>query len=217
MDVFIIGVAGGIGRLLAEQLRGRGDTVRGLVRRSLQRDDLAEAGVEAVLGDLTSLSAEDLENVFGATDVVVFATGSNGGARTLTDALDYDGLRKTIEAIRRESNPPRLVAVSVMPEAWRERDLDDDTEHYFTVKKQADVLLAHSDLDWVILRPSMLNDEAAAGRVSLGPAERHDEISRADVAEVLAGILHAPRISRRVLELNQGTTPIDAAIAATVS
>ncbi|WP_255561215.1 NAD(P)H-binding protein [Mumia sp. zg.B53] len=215
VDVFIIGVTGGVGRLLTQELRGRGASVRGLVRRPGQRADLAASGVDAVVGDLTTMSQEDLAPAFGSVDAVVFATGSNGGSRAVTDALDAGGLRKTVGAMRL-AGIDRLLHVSVMPEAWRERGLDAETEHYFAVKKEADIFLSHSDLDWVILRPSMLHDRDGLGRVSLGPAERHEEIARADVASVLAGLLYEHRIGRQVLELNQGTTPVAAAIAANV-
>lgn len=41
MDVFIIGITGKIGGLLAQRLLSKGDTVHGLVRRDEQRADLA--------------------------------------------------------------------------------------------------------------------------------------------------------------------------------
>ncbi|MCY0922275.1 NAD(P)H-binding protein [Streptomyces sp. H27-G5] len=51
MDVFIIGITGKIGRLLAQELLAQGDTVHGLVRRDEQRTDLAAQGIHALVGD----------------------------------------------------------------------------------------------------------------------------------------------------------------------
>ncbi|WP_458683473.1 NAD(P)H-binding protein [Prescottella equi] len=99
------------------------------------------------------------------------------------------------------------------PEAWRERRLPADEEYYFSAKKDAEVALAHSALDWVILRPSLLTDEADTGLVALGPAEVHGQIGRGDVSATLARILHEPSISRQILELNEGNTRIDAAVS----
>lgn len=96
------------------------------------------------------------------------------------------------------------------------QDLDDDEEFYFAVKKLVDVTVSTSDLDWLILRPSLLVDRAGVGRVSLGPAQPHDEIPREDVAATLAALLHEPRIGRQILELNQGSTPIANAVEANI-
>ena len=82
------------------------------------------------------------------------------------------------------------------------------------VKKNADVALAHSGLDWVILRPSTLTDEPGTGRVSLSPAEIHGEISRDDVAATLAALVDVPGVRRVVLEVTSGETEIESAVAA---
>ncbi|MCX5077598.1 SDR family oxidoreductase [Streptomyces sp. NPDC054949] len=213
MDVFIIGITGKIGRLLARELLAKGDTVHGLVRRDEQRTDLATQGIHAVVGDLTDLSVTELADAFGNADAVVFTAGSNGGSAQTTKAIDGDGVTRAIEATR-HAGIQRLALVSVLPESWRERDLDDEVEYYFTVKKQADVALSRSDLDWLILRPSLLTEDPGVGTVSLGPAEFHGQIPRADVAATLAELLHEPHVNRRILELNTGTTPIQDAVKA---
>lgn len=215
MDVFIIGITGGIGGLLARKLHGRGDTVRGLVRRDEQRAELATHGIYAQVGDLAEMSEEDLAAAFGAADVIVFSAGSNGGTKEVTKAVDGDGVTKAINAARR-AGVERFALVSVLPESWRERDNGEEVEYYFTVKKDADIALSRSELNWLILRPALLLDGEGTGTVSLGPAEFHGEITRDDVAATLAELLHEPRIGRQILELNTGTTPIDKAVRANV-
>lgn len=215
MDVFIMGITGKIGGLLAQELLSRGDGVQGLVRRDEQRADLAARGVKATVGDLADLSVEALAAAFGDVDAIVFAAGSNGGSMETTKAIDGDGVTKTIEASRR-AGVDRLALVSVLPESWRERDLGDEVEYYFAVKKQADIALSRSDLDWLILRPSLLVDDPGTGTVSLGPAEFHGQVARADVAGALAELLHEPLIGRQILELNAGPTPIRDAVKANV-
>lgn len=213
MDVFIIGITGKVGGLLAQALLSRGDTVRGLVRRHDQRAELATQGIDAVVGDLAGMSVDALAAAFGDADAVVFSAGSNGGSREVTKAIDEDGVAKAIEATRR-AGAARLALVSVLPESWRERDLGDEVEYYFAAKKRADIAVSRSDLDWLILRPSLLVDDPGIGTVSLGPAEFHGQVARADVAETLAELLHEPRISRQILELDSGSTPIRAAVRA---
>lgn len=215
MDVFIVGITGKVGGLLARELLARGDSVRGLVRREEQRAEFAARGVEAVVGDLVAMSAAALAAAFGTVDAVVFSAGTNGGSRADTRAIDGDGLAKAVEAAHR-AGVGRLALVSVLPESWRERDLGDEVEYYFAVKKEADIALSRSGLDWLILRPSLLVDEPGIGTVSLGPAEFHGQVARADVAATLAELLHEPRIGRQILELNTGSTPIRDAVRAGV-
>ncbi|MEU7305216.1 NAD(P)H-binding protein [Streptomyces sp. NPDC007206] len=215
MDVFIIGITGGIGGLLARKLRSRGDTVRGLVRRDDQQAALAAQGVQATVGDLAGMTVEELAAAFGDVDVIVFSAGSNGGSKEVTKAIDGDGVVKAMHAARL-AGVERFALVSVLPESWRERDLGEEVEYYFAVKKEADVALSRSDLNWLILRPSLLVDDPGIGTVSLGPAEFHGQIAREDVAATLAELLHEPRIGRQILELNTGSTPIEEAVRVNV-
>ena len=215
MDVFIIGITGKIGGLLAQKLLSKGDTVHGLVRRDEQRADLAARGIDVEVGDLASMTVEELAVAFGNADAIVFSAGSNGGSIEATKAINEDGVAKAIEATCR-AGVERFALVSVLPESWRERNLGEEVEYYFAAKKKADIVLSRSDLDWLILRPSLLVDDPGIGTVSLGPAEFHEQIARADVAETLTELLHEPRICQQILELNTGSTPIRDAVKANV-
>ncbi|MGP5127692.1 NAD(P)H-binding protein [Brachybacterium tyrofermentans] len=215
MKVFIVGVSGAVGGLLAQDLIARGDEVSGLVRREQQRVELATRGVEASVGELAEMTAESLAALFSGVDVVVYSAGSNGGARAVTIAIDSEGVVTALEATFL-AGTRRFALVSVLPEAGRGQILDADEEFYFAVKKLVDVTVSMSDLEWLILRPSMLVDRPGIGTISLGPAQPHDEISRADVAATLAALLHEPRIGRQILELTQGSTPIVQAVRANI-
>lgn len=211
--VFIIGISGAVGGSLAGVLTGRGDVVSGLVRREDQRAALAARGIEAHVGDIGAMAADALALLLRGVDAVVYAAGSNGGSRAVTKAVDGDGVVTALESARL-ARVPRFVLVSVLPEAWRERHLDADHEHWFAVKKLTDVAVSTSDLDWLVLRPTMFVDRPGTGRIALGPAQPHDEIPRADVAATLAELLHEPGVGRQVLELTTGETPIADAVRA---
>lgn len=215
MKIFIIGVSGAVGRLLTRTLIDRGDDVSGLVRRDEQRVELSARGVEACVGDLAELTAASLAAMLSGVDAVVYTAGSNGGAREVTAAIDGEGVMKALEAASL-AGVNRFTLVSVLPEAGRGQDLDEDEEFYFAVKKLVDVTVSESDLDWLILRPSLLVDRPGIGTVALGPAQPHDEIPRADVATTLAELLHEPRVRRQILELTQGPTPIVIAVRANI-
>lgn len=212
MNVFIIGITGRIGRILVQELQNRGDAVAGLVRTQDNADKLAADGVDPRIGDLSTMTAQELAMVLEGADAVVYTAGSNGGARETTEKIDRDGLVRAAEAAT-IAGISRFLLISVFPESWRERDLPDDEEYYFAVKKQAEVSLVRTDLDWLILRPALLTDDAGTGRVSLGPAELHNHVRRGDVATTVAALLHEPLISRQILELNHGEDPITSAVA----
>jgi len=215
VKIFIIGITGAVGGLLAHNLLVRGDAVHGLVRRPDRRAELESSGVSVHLGDLATMAEEELAAALGDADTVVFAAGSNAGSTDATRTIDGDGVELAILAAAR-AGVRRFALLSVLPEAWRERNLSPEEEEYFAVKKRADIALSRSDLDWLILRPSLLVDDPGVGTVSLGAAELHGQITRQDVAGVLAGLLHEPRIGRQILELNEGTTPIAEAVRANI-
>jgi len=209
--VFIFGITGRVGRLLATRLRARGIPVAGLVRTPQQAEALSESGTSAVVGDLATRAPADLETMISSSDVVVHAAGSNAGPQQVTDDIDLTALGRVSQAVER-SHGTRLILLSVLPEAWRDRALSDDEEHYFAVKKRAEVSLVRQDIDWVILRPSLLTDGPGSGTVSLGPAEEHGAVTREDVAAVLAALVLESSITRQILELNEGTVAIAEAV-----
>lgn len=209
--VFIFGISGRVGRLLAARLQGQGVPVSGLVRTQQQAAALEEGKVSPVFGDLGASTTDELGAMIRDCDVVVYAAGSNAGPQYVTDDIDLAALGRVAQAVER-ARGVRLILLSVLPEAWRERALSEDEEHYFAVKKRAEVSLTRQDIDWVILRPSLLTDDPGSGEVSLGPAEEHGEISREDVAAVLEALALEPSISRQILELNEGQTPVAEAV-----
>jgi uncharacterized protein YbjT (DUF2867 family) len=86
---------------------------------------------------------------------------------------------------------------------------------YLRAKGEAEDDLRARDLDWLILRPGRLTDDPGTGLVTLAePDVGRGEVTRDDVAAVLAALLDAPRVRRRVLDMVGGTTPIDEAVAA---
>jgi uncharacterized protein YbjT (DUF2867 family) len=213
LKIFIVGIAGATGFRLASLLKDRGDQVDGLYRRRSQAETLATLGVTGTLGDLVKVDVKHLAHAVQGSDVIVFTAGAGGGdSEAMTDAVDGDGVTKSIAAAR-AAGIKRFVLVSVFPEAGRRRARDESFEHYIAVKKRADVELASSDLDWVILRPSRLTNEPGVGTISLGQAQIYSGIRRDDVAATLAELVHTPTIRRTILEVTQGPTPIPEAVA----
>ncbi len=216
-DVFIVGGAGNIGRQLGQQLSQDGVTARALCRTAEQEASLQQQGIQTVRGDLVALNEQQLTGLMQGCGLVVFTAGAGGkGGEEMTKAVDGEGLIKSVAAAQR-AGIKRFILVSAFPEAGRGRQLSDTFENYMRVKKQADVILAASALDWVIVRPGTLTDEPATGRISAGPAIAYGTIGRADVAATLAALVHQPAVSRVIIELTAGERPVTEAIDALIT
>lgn len=212
-NVFIIGGAGQIGRRLTKMLVADGHTARPLFRHADQEAALRQSGAEPVQGDLTALDSSRLAALMQGSDVVVFTAGAGGkGGEAMTNAVDGEGLVNAIAAAK-QAGIQRFVLVSAFPEAGRGKPLSDTFENYMRVKKQGDVALAASGLDWVIVRPGTLTDEAGSGWVHAGLAIAYGSIPRDDVAATLAEVINQPDIARVIFELTSGETPVALAVS----
>lgn len=210
--VFIVGGAGKVARLLVERLSQRGHQALALYRNPDQTIELESLGATPVLGSLLELDVDGLSRLMVGSDAVVFSAGAGGkGGAQMTNAVDGHGLELAVAAAQR-AGVKRFLLVSAFPEASRGKQVSETFENYMRVKKLADVHLAQSDLDWVILRPGTLLDASGSGKVHLGLAIPYGEVSRDDVAATLVEIIERPSVSRVILELTQGQTPVADAV-----
>ncbi|MFG2733165.1 NAD(P)H-binding protein [Streptomyces canus] len=211
MKVFQIGAAGGVGRRLTQLLTARGDFVTGMHRGPAQGETVRAVGGTPVVGDLIADSVEDLAGKMRGHDAVVFSAGAHGTGQDKTTLIDGRGLQKAADAAAL-AGAARFVLVSVFPDALRDGTRSEGFEHYIKVKKTADVYLTRTDLDWLILRPGTLLDTPGTGRVTAGPAVEYGDVHRDDVAAFLDAALHAPALSRVIVELTSGDTPVADAV-----
>ena len=213
MKVFQIGAAGGIGRRLGSILSARGEPSTGMHRRPDQAERLSTAGMRPVQGDLIDDSVDRLAALIRGHDAVVFSAGAHGTGRDQTTLIDGRGLEKAAAAAAL-AGVRRFVLVSVFPEAGRSGEPQEGFEHYMRVKKSADAHLVGTDLDWVIVRPGTLRDQPGDGRVSAGPALEYGDVRRDNVAAFIAAVLDDPEVSRVIVEVTDGDTPVAEAVAA---
>ena len=207
MRVFQVGVAGGVGRRLARLLVERGDEVSGMFRDPTQRETVSGLGATPVPGDLIKDSVDELAQRMAQHDAVVFSAGAHGTGRDNTTLIDGRGLEKAADAARL-AGIKRFVLVSVIPDAGRAGERSEGFEHYMAVKKQADVYLAGTDLDWTIVRPGTLTDGRGDGLVTAGPAIAYGDICRDNLAAFIAEALHTKGSSRVIVEVTDGSTPV---------
>src|SRR5947207_4693343 len=178
VNVDIVGGHGRIAMRLAKLLAARGDSPRGIIRKTEQAKDLEAIGAEPIVLDIEN---KEIEDAVAGADAVVFAAGAGAGsgpARKRT--VDYGGAVELIEAaISHEIR--RYVMVSAMganhPERW-----SDEMRPYYEAKAKADKLLAESGLDYTIVRPGSLTDDPGTGSVEVGELESGGSVTRDDVA-----------------------------------
>ena len=212
MVVAIAGAHGKIGLRLTRLLVERGDRVLGIIRDPGQAGDLAVAGGEAVVRDLERDSAADVADGIAGTEAIVFSAGAgpgSGAERKLT--LDRDGAILMIEAAKL-AGARRYVIVSSTG-ADPSHDGDEVFDVYRRAKGEADEAVAASGLDHTIVRPGHLTDAPGTGLVRISESAERGEVSRDDVAAVLAATLAEPATIGKTFELIAGEERIEAALA----
>ncbi|REJ91432.1 MAG: SDR family NAD(P)-dependent oxidoreductase [Planctomycetota bacterium] len=208
MNIVIAGGHGQIAMLLHPLLTACGHQVRALIRNPAQADEVRLAGAEPVLCDLEA--EEDIAEAVGSADALVFAAGAgpgNGAARKLT--VDRDGAIRLID-VARQNGIRRYVMISAM-NAEEPRG-EEVFRTYLRAKAEADEALRQSGLDWTIVRPGRLTNDPPTGLVRLAAQLPRAEIPRADVAEVLACVLEAPRMTGWQFDVTSGDEEVAAAL-----
>jgi uncharacterized protein YbjT (DUF2867 family) len=211
VNVVIVGGHGKIGMRLEKLLAERGDSPRGIIRKTEQADDLEEIGAEPIVLDIENVEIDDA--VAGA-DAVVFAAGAgpgSGPARKLT--VDYGGAVALAEAAIAHGIKRYLMVSAIganHPERWT-----DEMKPYYEAKADADKFVMESGLDYTIVRPGGLTDDPGTGKVDIAEdLGRSGSVTRDDVALVLAELLRADNTIGKAFDLLNGETPVAEAIAA---
>lgn len=211
MDVLVAGGHGKVALQLLRILAGRGHHARGTIRDAAHAAELEQVGAVPVLCDL---EADDVRPHVGAAQAMVFAAGAGpGSGPERKRTVDYGAAVKLIDAAR-ELGVRRYVIVSSMgagdPESAPEK-----MRPYQQAKHDADETLMASGLDWTVARPGGLTDAPAVGLVDIAQSlGRSGQVTRADVALVLADCLEEDVTIGKVFELLEGDTPVREALRA---
>jgi uncharacterized protein YbjT (DUF2867 family) len=213
MDVAIAGAHGQIARRLTRLLAARGDRIRGLIRNPAHADDVRADGAEPVLLDLETAGADQVAAAIEGADAVVFAAGAgpgSGAERKMT--VDRDGAVALVRAADAAGVGRYVIVSSVGAEA--PPDGDDVFSVYLRAKAEADQAVMASDLDWTVVRPGPLTDAPGTGTVRLETEPFRDDVTRDDVARVIAATLAEPRSAGLILYVADGDVPVEEALAA---
>ena len=213
MKVLVAGANGQTARRLVRMLVEDGHEVRGLIRKEEQVPNVESDGAEAVLADLEQDEVEGkIGEAIEGCDAIIFAAGAGPGSGTeRKETMDRDGAIKLMEAAK-QRGAQRYLMLSTMG-ADDPESRDEKMQPYMRAKGEADQSLRDSGLDYTIIRPGRLTDEAGTGNIvaaeSLG---RYDEITREDVARAFAVVLEAENTYGKTIEILSGDTAIKEAV-----
>lgn len=213
--IAIVGGHGQVARHLLVELRRTEHTPLALVRNEAYRPELEKRGAQVGLLDIERQDAQHFAAAFEGCAAVVFAAGGGpDGDLTRKRTVDLEGSLKSIEGARL-AGIDRFVQISAI---GVDEPLPPDTQDvwraYVEAKRDADAALRDSGLAWTILRPGRLTDDPATRHVTLGPTVDRGDITRADVAAVVATVLDEPDTAGRQWELVNGDLPVHDAVRA---
>ena len=210
--ILIIGGHGKIALLLARLLTQTHDQVSSVFRNPDHAEEVAITGAVPVVADIEQLDTDGLARLVAGHDAVVFSAGAGGGNSARTYAVDRDAAIRCIDAAE-EAGVRRFVMVSYFGAGTDHGVPEGDPFYpYAQAKAAADAHLRATDLDWTVLGPSRLTLEPATGRIAVGPDTGKGQVSRGNVAQVIAACLREDSTIGRTIEFNDGPTPIPEAL-----
>jgi uncharacterized protein YbjT (DUF2867 family) len=197
MKILILGATGATGRLIVGKALAEGHEVVALVRSKAKAEDLT--GVELVEGDARDPAA--LTRAIAGCDAVVSSLGT--AMSPFREVTLLSTATQALVRVMAEQNVPRLVCITglgagdsrshggfffdrlLLPLMLRKVYEDKD--------RQEDAIRG-SKLDWIIVRPMVLNDKQARGRIKALTdlsGVHGGTIARADVADFVVQQLTA--------------------------
>lgn len=181
MKVLVIGANGKIGQMISKRLHeSKEHELRAMVRKEEQQKKYEDMGYDTVLCALEA-SVDEIADAMQGVDAVIFTAGSGGSTGPdMTLLIDLDGAVKSMEAAEKVG-VKRYVMISAL-QAHNRENWSEKIKPYFVAKHYADRMLEHSKLDYTILRPGGLTDEAGDGKIQKAENLDRGTISRESVA-----------------------------------
>lgn len=152
MDILVTGGTGFIGTALCRELADRGHDVTAMARTP---DDGVPKGVDAVLGDVTDY--DSIEGAFEGMDIVVNLVALSplfkpSGGDEMHERIHVGGTENVLRATEAH-DVDAIVQMSAL-----DADPSGPTA-YLRAKGRAEQLVRDADLEWTILRPSVVFGE----------------------------------------------------------
>lgn len=200
--IMVFGGTQGVGLEIVKGLVARNETVTVLARATSDTAALKELGVNIVTGD--ALDPESIKQAF--TTAPFRAAISTLGGRRGDYKVDIEGNKNAIDATK-NAGVPRFILLTAVGAGdssdkipWYARlPMDWFMRGYVEAKTAAEDYLKATDLDYTIVRPGALLNDAKAGEVTLiagnGP---FSWMTRAELGKVVAPMVEDKSTFKRV-------------------
>lgn len=209
-----IAIIGGHGKvaLLAEPLLVEaGHEVHAIIRNSDHRAEVEKTGANAIVADIQQLSTDDISELLTERniDTVVWSAGAGGGDPERTYAVDRDAAIRSMDAAQ-ASGAQRYIMVSYNG-AGQNHGVPEDNSFYAYAQSKADAddHLRESSLEYTILGPGHLTEDAAGG-VTIGHdlSEEQMKTPRATVAAAIVAAVNDATTAGKAIAFGSGDTEV---------
>ncbi len=205
MKVLVIGATGRTGKDIVRFLVGEHE-VRATVRKQEDAPALEALGAETILADLTK--KDTLLPALQSCDAVFCAAGA--GMEGDPEEVDNAGTADLVHAAE-ETGVTRFILISSMGTTHPEK-MPPMLKPYLKAKRKAEEVLEGSSLEYTIIRPGGLVDDAGTGKVRAGTFGESGRVSREDVARVAVAALELPSTYGQAFDLLSGDTNVEEAL-----
>ena len=206
MKVLVIGANGNTATRLVRHLAAGPHDPVAMIRDPAQRSKFDALGVPTVLADLEY----PVDHAVAGMDAVIFAAGSGGKTgKDKTVLVDHLGAIRSMVAAQVNGARRYIMLSSINNDV----NSTSPIAHYHKAKAHADNHLRETDLDYTIVCPGGLTDDAGTGKVAVsGELHGRGLTSRENLAAVLAACLDLPNTVGKTFSLLEGATPIAEAL-----
>ncbi|WP_404381102.1 NAD(P)H-binding protein [Knoellia locipacati] len=211
-SVTIIGGHGKVALRASRLLADAGHAVTSWVRNPDHAGDVEETGAIAVVRDAEHMSSDQMAEALAGAEVVVWSAGAGGGSPERTRAVDHEAAVRSMDPAATLADPLYVMVSYFGSKPDHGVPQDNPFFAYAEAKAAADEHLRSTDLRWVVLGPSTLRDEAGTGRIEVGDELDSGEVTRDDVAAVVAHVVEHPELAGRTIRFNNGETPVAEAL-----
>lgn len=203
IKAFVAGAGGRTGRKISEQLASKSVPVRALVRNVRRESYLGQIlGVQVVEGDIYNYG--ETVKALGDSNVILCAVGVQPSPMDpLGPYKEYEGIKNLIAAAKNKGDVKKFIFVTSLGVS----NLLIPFNLFWGLlfwKKQAELELERSGLDYTIVRPGGLKEgytEREAVIMRSADSLLGGSISRLKVAQVCVEALVTPAASRKIVEI----------------
>lgn len=208
MKVLVIGANGNTATRVIQRLAGSDHDPIAMIRNPSHRAKFDKLGVPTFLADLEY----PIDHAVQGCDAIIFAAGSGGKTgKDKTVLIDHIGAIRSMVAAQ-VHNVPRYIMLSSI-----NNDINSQSPiaHYHRAKAHADNYLVETGLDYTIVCPGGLTDDAGTDLVSVNAELTGRGLtSRENLASVLVACLDSDNSIGKSFSLLDGDTPLTQAMSA---